>query len=262
LTIIHRVVPLAGDASVEIATTDNGAGRPYLLLHGGAGPQSMDAFAEELASVPDTRVIVPTHPGFGGMPRPDTISSVRDLSRLYLALLDALDLDDVTVIGNSVGGWITAELALLASPRLGRIVLIDAVGIEVPGHPVADFFALTMEQVFSLSFHDPAAFRFDPASLPPSAQAIAASNRETLSVYAGAGMSDPTLAGRLSGLDVSALILWGDSDGIVDPDYGRAYAAAIPGAVFRLLHETGHMPQMETPEQTLAALGTGAHERP
>ncbi len=43
---------------------------------------------------------------------------------------------DVTVIGNSTGGWITAEIALVKSPRVSGIVLIDAVGIEVPGHPV------------------------------------------------------------------------------------------------------------------------------
>jgi len=39
----------------------------------------------------------------------------------------------------------------------------------------------------------------------------------------------------------------GDSDQIADADYGRAYADAIPGAVFQLLAETGHLPQIETP---------------
>ncbi len=40
----------------------------------------------------------------------------------------------------------------------------------------------------------------------------------------------------------------------VDPDYGRAYAAAIPGARFQLLPATGHVPQIETPEQLLRAI--------
>jgi pimeloyl-ACP methyl ester carboxylesterase len=48
--------------------------------------------------------------------------------------------------------------------------------------------------------------------------------------------------------------VWGDSDRIVDPDYGRAYAAAIPGARFRLLPATGHVPQIETPAQLLGAI--------
>jgi len=60
--------------------------------------------------------------------------------------------------------------------------------------------------------------------------------------YAGPGMSDPTLAERLGGLDIPAHVLWGESDRIVDPEYGRAYAAAIPEATFTLLPRTGHLP--------------------
>lgn len=44
---------------------------------------------------------------------------------------------------------------------------------------------------------------------------------------------------------------WGESDRVVDADYGRAYAEAVPGAEFRLLKGTGHMPQIETPEMLL-----------
>jgi hypothetical protein len=149
-----------------------------------------------------------------------------------VALLGQLELKDVTVIGNSIGGWIAAEMALLASPRVSSAILVDAVGIEVPGHPVADFFSLTMDQVFALSFHNPGPFRVDPATLPPAAQAIAAGNRAALATYAGTAMSDPTLAGRLARLELPTVVLWGDSDQIADPDYGRAYAAAIPLARF------------------------------
>ncbi len=49
-------------------------------------------------------------------------------------------------------------------------------------------------------------------------------------------------------------MLWGDSDQIADPDYGRAYAAAIPRARFQLLKDTGHLPQLETPEQLMNAI--------
>jgi pimeloyl-ACP methyl ester carboxylesterase len=138
------------------------------------------------------------------------------------------------------------------------MVLIDAVGIEVPGHPVADFFALTMDQVFALSFHNPEKFRVDPATLPPAARAIAAGNRAAIAVYAGTSMTDPTLTGRLATLEIPTLVLWGDSDGIVDADYGRAYAAAIPMARFQLLAGTGHSPQLETPGQVLDAIWDSA----
>ena len=130
--------------------------------------------------------------------------------------------------------------------------------LRSPGHPVADFFSLTMDQVFELSFHNPDPYRIDPSTLPPAAQAIAAGNRAALAVYAGTSMSDPTLSERLSTLDLPVLVLWGDSDQIVDPDYGRAYAAAIPMARFQLLTDTGHMPQIETPDQLLEAILDGA----
>jgi pimeloyl-ACP methyl ester carboxylesterase len=249
-----HTVPLSGLDPVPVTVTSYGAGRPYLVLHGGAGPQSVTGFAELLAEHKGRRVLVPVHPGFGGTPRPDSLSSIGQLAQLYANLLDGLALDEVTVIGNSVGGWITAELALLGSPRVRDIVLIDAVGLAVPGHPVADFFALTMEEVFARTFHDPAPFRIDPSTMTPAARAVAGGNRTALEAYAGTSMTDPTLSGRLSGLTVSTLILWGESDQIADPDYGRAYAAAIPGSRFQLLHDTGHAPQLETPTQVLAAL--------
>jgi pimeloyl-ACP methyl ester carboxylesterase len=50
-------------------------------------------------------------------------------------------------------------------------------------------------------------------------------------------------------------VLWGESDRIVDADYGRAYADAIPQARFELLPGTGHAPQQETPDQVLRAIG-------
>ena len=256
MTIATYSVDLAGTGPVEVAVTEYGpeSGQPFLLLHGGAGPQSVTGFADMFAAAHQVRVLAATHPGFGGTVRPEALHSVADLAALYQGLLDQLNLNDVTVIGNSIGGWITAEIALLSSPRVSGIVLIDAVGIEVPGHPVADFFSLTMDQVFTLSFHNPAPFRIDPSTLPPAAQAIAAGNRAAIAAYAGASMGDPALAERLGKLEIPTLVLWGDSDGIADLDYGRAYAAAIPMARFQVLPATGHSPQLETPDQVIDAI--------
>jgi len=247
-------VKLDGIGPVDVTVDEQGEGRPVLLLHGGGGPDTVAGFGTLLAEAKPARVIRPVHPGFGGTPRPEALHTVGGLAALYVALLDRLGVDDVTVVGNSIGGWIAAEMALLSSPRVSGIILINAVGIEVPGHPVADFFSLTMDQVFQLSFYNPVPFRIDPSTLPPAAQAVAAGNRATLATYAGTAMLDPTLAGRLAAAATPTLVLWGDSDQIVDPDYGRAFAAAIPGARFRLLTDTGHMPQIETPDQALQAV--------
>jgi len=253
-TTATLTVTAGGIGAVPVSYSDRGAGPAFLLLHGGAGPQSVAGFAGQLAEAGPARVITPVHPGFAGTARPRGLDSVAGLGRLYALLLDELGLADVTVIGNSIGGWIAAEMAVAGSARVGGVVLVDACGIEVPGHPVADFFSLTLDQVAELSYHDPARFRIDPAAMSAQERAAMAGNREALAVYGGTAMGDPGLRARLAQVSVPTLVVWGDSDQIVDPDYGRAYAAAIPGARFRLLPATGHVPQIETPAQLLSAI--------
>jgi pimeloyl-ACP methyl ester carboxylesterase len=249
-----RNIELDGIGSIPVTYSVIGTGQPFLLLHGGAGPQSVSGFAGPLAAAAPGRVIVPIHPGFADTPRPAGLSSVASLAALYLGLLDELNLVGVTVIGNSIGGWIAAEMAVTGSPRITAVTLVDAVGIEVPGHPIADFFALTLDQVAELSYHDPARFRIDPSTMSAAQQATMAGNRAALAVYAGIAMSDSSLRARLAEVTVPVLAIWGDSDRIADPEYGQAFAAAIPGAQFRLLPATGHVPQLESPDQLLAAI--------
>jgi pimeloyl-ACP methyl ester carboxylesterase len=246
-------VPYADAGSVEVVVDDRGEGRPYLLLHGGAGPASMTRFASLLAERHKVRVITPTHPGFALTKRPDELKDVRGLAQVYAAFLDRLGVSDVTVIGNSIGGWIAAELALLNSPRVRSIVLVGAAGIEVAGHPIRDVSKVTLDELMSFSYHNPKPFRVDPATMTNDQRAIAAANRAALQVYASQ-MTDPTLAERLARIAVPALVISGESDRIVDAEYGRAYAAKIPGAKFVLLPGTGHVPQIETPELLLETI--------
>jgi pimeloyl-ACP methyl ester carboxylesterase len=251
-----------GVGPVEVTVADDGIGHPFLLLHGGAGPQSMAAFAALLVSNKRARAITPTHPGFGATTRPGSLDSIAGLARVYTALLDRLDVEDLTVVGNSIGGWIAAEMALLAPSRISSLILVDAAGIEVEGHPVVDVFALTLDEVAQFSYHDPDRFRIDPAAMPEAQRAVLAGNRSSLATYGGSSMTDPSLRGRLRNITVPTLVVWGESDRIVDPEYGRAYAAAIPGAAFSLLTTTGHMPQIETPEQLLSSIWTFAEANP
>jgi pimeloyl-ACP methyl ester carboxylesterase len=255
MTTTVKTIDVEGVGLVELTVEESGDGRPSLVLHGGAGPQSVTAFAQLLAKKGRTRVLAPTHPGFGGTTRPKGLDSVAGLAALYSGLLDDLGLEDLTVIGNSVGGWIAAELALLGSPRISRMVLLDAVGIEVQGHPVTDVSGLSLPEIQALSFHDPAPFRVDPAAVPDAQKAIMAANAATLAVYAGSpAMADPTLLDRLSSIAIPTLVLWGESDQIVASAYGQAYTAAIHGARFAVLPATGHVPQLETPELVIQAI--------
>jgi pimeloyl-ACP methyl ester carboxylesterase len=168
-TTTTRTVPLPGISPVDVAVSDYGDGQPFLLLHGGGGPDTVTGFGELFAKSHDVQVIVPTHPGFGGTARPEKLTSISGLAALYVALIGQLELEDVTVVGNSIGGWIAAEMALLASPRVSGAVLVDAVGIEVPGHPIADFFSLTMDRSASTPPHcRPPPKPSPPATAPPS----------------------------------------------------------------------------------------------
>jgi len=236
-----------GTGEIEVTFGDQGSGRPFLLLHGGAGPLSMLGFAERLVRERSVRVIAPVHPGFQGTVRPDGLREVKGLAILYVALLEELDLCDVTVIGNSMGGWIAAEMAILNSSRVSAVVIIDGVGIEVDGHSVTDVSKLTLPEIQNLSYFEPDKFRIDPATFSDSQRAALAGNFASLAIYAGSG--DPTLQARLNTVRVATLVVWGDSDGIADADYGRAYALSIEGARFVVMERVGHLPQLEAPDR-------------
>jgi pimeloyl-ACP methyl ester carboxylesterase len=253
-TTATRTITLDGIGPVPVTLTERGEGRPFLLLHGGAGPQSVDSFADLLATAGPAQVLVPVHPGFGGTPRPEGLDSIRALARVYGQLLDELGLTGVTVVGSSVGGWIAAEIALLGSPRVASVVLVDAAGLQVQDHPAPDFFSLSMDQVAELSYYQPDAFRIDLDALPAPAKAMVAGNRAALATYGGSAMADPGLLGRLGAVTAPALIVWGEADRMIPVEHGRAYAAAIPGARFLLIPRAGHMPQLEAPEPLLAAV--------
>jgi pimeloyl-ACP methyl ester carboxylesterase len=248
---------VTGVGAVPVTYTDSGTGQPVVLLHGGAGPFSVAGFAE-LLSAAGYRVIVPVHPGFDGSPRPAELSSIARLAAVYAALLRDLDLTDACVIGNSIGGWIAAELALAESAapdcRISSAVLVDAAGLRLDAAPVPDFFSLTLDQVAELSYFNPGAFRINPAALPPERAAAMAANRAALLEYAGPTMGDPGLRDRLTAIATPVLIVWGAADRMIPVEHGQAYADGIPGAQFRLITHAGHLPQLETPDELLAAV--------
>jgi pimeloyl-ACP methyl ester carboxylesterase len=126
------------------------------------------------------------------------------------------------------------------------MVLANAVGIDVPEHPITDVSTLTPDQLRRLSFHDPDRFPPDPTRPGP--------DLATLAAYTGMRMTDPGLRDRLAGLHLPVQVVWGESDGIAVPAYGRAFAEAIPGARFTLVKGAGHLPQLEAPEELLAAI--------
>lgn len=241
-------------SGLPLTLREAGNGQPVLVLHGGGGPFTVAGIADHLAAT--MHAITPTHPGWNGTPRPAWLATIQDLAQVYLDFLDEQQLNDVLLIGSSIGGWLVAEMAVRDSAhRLRGLVLIDAVGIAVTGQPIRDFFALDARGVAEYAWHDSARFYVDPATVPPAQAALQAANMATMRVVAGQPyMHDPTLLNRLSSVRIPVLVLWGDSDRIVTPEYGAAYAAAFPNARFEVIAQAGHLPQIEQPEATLARM--------
>jgi len=227
-----------------------GAGRPLLLLHGFDPVPSHAPFLERLGA--HAEVVAPSHPGFGRSSRPDAIDSVYDLVRVYLDVLDRWPAERVAVLGLSFGGWLAAELASISSSRIERLVLVDAVGIKVspPDTPdIYDVFNRSPHDVHRRRWHDPDRWKPDFDAMADEELIAHHRNRESLCRYAWHPyMHNPKLRPWLGRIDVPTLVLWGASDGIVSPDYGRAYSAAIPGSRFELIEDAGHHPELEQPE--------------
>jgi pimeloyl-ACP methyl ester carboxylesterase len=262
LRIAHartRDIPIdAEGTSTAVTYTDHDHAQTFLVLHGGGGPATVADFAGILGARKHARVIVPTHPGFALTSRPESLSSVKRLAKLYLDLVASLELADVTVIGNSFGGWIACEMGLANNGRISGLVLVDAVGPVVPGHPITDVSKLAPHEISVLSFHRPE--RFAPKGPPAEGAARPSPNIAALVAYTGRDMCDPTLLERLKDLDLPVHVIWGESDRIVTPAYGRAIADSVRGATFTLLRASGHLPQFETPEELLGAI-CGEHSR-
>jgi pimeloyl-ACP methyl ester carboxylesterase len=237
-------------AGVKIELIERGRGRPLLFLHPGIGIDAAAPVLDHLATA--ARVIAPSHPGFGRSELPRAFTTVDDLAYFYLDVMEALDLRDAAVAGVSFGGWIAAEMATKTTERMSHLVLADALGIKVGGREVrdiADMFALTEAQFNERAYADPAAAKRDYQAMPEGDVLTVARNRESLARFGWSPyMHDPKLKGRLHRIRVPTLVLWGAADGIAAPDYGRAYAAAIPGARFELIERAGHFPHLEQPE--------------
>jgi len=237
---------VAADLGIKIEQA--GAGRTVLLLHGGAGPMSVSAFANDLS--PYKHVITPTHPGFAGTKRPDHMNSVKELARTYVALIERARVRDALVIGFSIGGWIAAEMATLHPTGVAGFVLVDATGITVPGRSVLDVFSIAPSEIANFSYHAPDKYRIDPSKMTEQQMAGMKANFATLAVYSRAvNGQDPDLRERLASVKTPTMVVWGESDRVVTPDYGRAYAAAFPNGRFELIAECGHMPQIEQPQR-------------
>ena len=232
----------------------DGGGPPLLFLHGaGAGGRWL-TFQERLAGRFD--VLAPSHPGHGGAPAAEWIEHISDLAFHYLDLLDALGLERVHVVGASFGGWIAAEMATMASPRLRSMTLIDPVGIKVEGWIYPFLFGMELPELVSTVFHDPmAAMALAPPDMSIDTLAHLYRQQTALArVGWNPYLYNPLLRRRLARIATPTLLCWGAHDRLAPLACADAWRKEIPGAALRVFDDSGHVPHLEEPEAVAAAV--------
>ncbi|MFF0969179.1 alpha/beta fold hydrolase [Streptomyces sp. NPDC003703] len=241
-------------ADLPLTLSASGTGRPVLILHGGGGRATVAGIAAHLSRTAHT--LTPVHPGWEGTHRPAWLTGVDDLALAYLHLLHDRGLDDVLVVGSSLGGWTAAEMAVRDTAGvISGLVLLDAVGVRVPDEPVTDVLALDPRGLAEHSWHDPTPFLAALADAPPGEAARRQADLATMRVLAGDPyMHDPKLLRRLGRVRTPALLVWGESDRVVTPAYGAAYAGAFADGRIEVVPRAGHLPQLEQPDATLALI--------
>ncbi len=195
-------------------------------------------------------MLLPEHPGFGEAERPDWLDTVLDLAYCHLEVLDRLGLSGVHLLGESLGGWVAAELAALAPERFRSLTLIAPLGLDVPGMP--DVFIMNRDRWREVT-------RFAPPQAEPEPsinQLIQESRVKATLARVGWNpyLNDPRLANWLHRAAMPALIVWGAEDRLVPAATADRWASLLRGARTNVIPQAGHFPALEQPQSTAEAV--------
>ena len=224
-----------------------GQGRPVLVLHHETGTLDRLPFYDALAERYD--VLVPHHPGYQRSERPDWMRSVRDIAIVYRGLLSELGIKNAALVGLGFGGWIAAEMAIMAPADVSKLVLVGAMGLKPPQGDILDLAITGYMDYARAGFHDQAAFDKVYTAEPPVDQlemwdiCREMSFRIAWKPY----MYSQTMPHLLNSVKAPALVVWGDDDKVVPQSAGKAYAEKLPNAKLEIVKSCGHCVDMEQP---------------
>ncbi|HTE87062.1 MAG TPA: alpha/beta hydrolase [Dehalococcoidia bacterium] len=255
--MIERTISVRGGA-FQTEVFEAGTGPPLLYLHGVGYLPADDPFLQLLATT--HHIIAPHMPGFGNSTGSEHLFDIHDLIYYELDLLDTLGLYGLPVAGHSLGAMVAAELAAVQPERFTALVMIAPLGLWNPEYPVADFFSMSPTEVARATYYN---------AESPTARAAAAPARDdegyiafmldrakSLATAAKYLWPIPNrgLAGRLHRVAAPTLLVWGESDGIVPPQYAQEFQRLIPQARLETIAEARHLPQVEQPERLAQAV--------
>ncbi len=245
---------------------------PIVLLHGtSASLHTWDGWAAALRG--QRRVVRFDLPGFGLTgPAAQPDYSIAAYVRFVKATLDALGVQRLVLVGNSLGGEVAWATALALPERVQRLVLVDAAGypldsastpIEVPlGFRLARIKVLapllqnTLPRgVVQSSLRN---LYGEPSRVTPELVdryfelTLRQGNRRALGQRMEQVMR--TEPERIRQVRQPTLILWGGRDRLLPPEFGERFARDIAGSRLVRFEALGHVPQEEDPAATVAAL--------
>ncbi len=256
--ISEEVIPV-WNGRLNIRVKVAGAGAPLLYLHPAAG-LAWDPFLSHLAQ--SYTVYAPEFPGTSaGDPYAiHAVDHLSDVVLIYEEVARALGLRKPVVIGQSFGGMLAAELCAAYPDLPSRVVLLDPIGLWRPDLPVANWIATPPDQLPSLLFLDPAS----PAAqtmlaMPEDPDQAAAAVAGMVWAFGSTGkfawpVPDRGLRKRLHRLTAPVLLVWGREDALAPVGYLDEWTAELPDAHGFVIDKSGHIPQVEQLDQTIATV--------
>jgi pimeloyl-ACP methyl ester carboxylesterase len=248
-----------------------GTGQPLLFIHGWSS--NWQIFLLNIAAFMKThRCLALDLPGFGYSEMPAEPISIQGYAKTVDAMCDALGVPSVSVVGNSMGGFIGAELALTFDTRVERLVLVSAAGLST--EHVARKPSVAMARVLSAAF--PRAIRFEPAVVRrprlrraamqwvirypeklsvPLAEELVLSSGKPGFVPALEALLNYSFRERLGRIEIPVLIVWGRNDLLVPVGDALRFQRLIgDNARVEIFEDTGHAPMLERPSRFNALL--------
>ena len=249
--------------------------KPLVFVHGLSG--SWPNWLEQLpAFAAEHRVIALDLPGFGHSPMPRETISIAGYARMLDRLLDQLEIDAAAVVGNSMGGFIGAELAIAFPQRVERLVLVSAAGISTHaprGSAQAVPVLRRLERILMASaawagsVSDTTMRRArlrdaalgvvvrHPSRLPAAlaAEQVRGAGKPGF-IQALEAIVDYEIRERLSEIACPTLIVWGERDRLISVHDADVFAELIPNSRKVVFEDTGHVSMLERPEEFNALL--------
>jgi pimeloyl-ACP methyl ester carboxylesterase len=229
-------------------------GEPLVFLHGLAGVLDDSTFFDLLAR--RHRVYVPELPGYGDSSGEELLEDMLDFALHGWDVLLELGLSGrrPVLVGHSMGGMIAAEMACLAPDAIAKLVLVSSMGLWLEEEPIPDIFSFLPFEFGDYLFHDPdraaalLAGGTDTADTDSLRNFFVATARR----LGTAGkmlfpIPNRRLSKRLYRLTTQTLVVWGQHDRLMSPQYAKRWAALLPRAQVVCLPDAGHMVPYEQP---------------